>query len=453
MYKLFLGVLLTILVSCSNGNDGNNNENINECLTNKHNCQAGFECEDTIEGFICNDVSSIFVDCENGNDENTGDKENPKKTVQNAINSLNNKNKIKVAKGICNESIDLISNFSLLGGYVNNFEQTELNSTTIQATKTEAPFPYPNYALYAGKNVENVTIENFTIKGTTGIVSSGIFCEESEITIKNNIIYGGESDNTIGIYNVNASPTIDNNIIHGGSGRLSSKGILNFNCQSIIKNNFIETNDGNGDYSNVIYNEYSEDFIYNNVLIGGKGYKYSTGISNFTNSSPKIYNNIINGGGGITASVGVYNYNNSNPYIKNNIVFTTGGVEEFCLYEGGKNDANWTLSNPNAVENNDLFNCKTALYSNFDGDVRNNILDINDINNYLNTVQFADKTSKNNISINPYFINDIIDDYHFSQNSPIEVTEGGVDLTNENISADKDGKERTNPFSIGCFEK
>ena len=256
--------------------------------------------------------------------------------------------------------------------------------------------------------------------GSGGNNSYGIFnINSSSSTIQNNTIDGGNAVNySYGIFNTDfSSPTIRNNTIGGGSAGVHSVGISNTNS--------------------------SLPTIQNNTIGGGIAGSGSFGIYNISSST--IQNNTIDGGSGGSNSYGIYS-SSSSPTIQNNIVFTSGSSAGYCLYEFDSS------SDPAFLENNDLFDCPTAFY--VDEGVTN-LTSISAVNALI------DMTASGNVSVDPVFADidgpddDITtigdNDWHLTSTSPVEVTQGGLDLT-ASIPKDKDGIDRTVPVSIGAYE-
>ena len=178
--------------------------------------------------------------------------------------------------------------------------------------------------------------------------------------------------------------------------------------------------------------------------MGGSTYAIYIGVS-----SPIIQNNTIDGGAG-NNSYGIFsvadptNGRNSNPTVENNIVFASGAGTQICVAEATAG------SDPVSFQNNDLFECPTALYRN-QGTV--DLIDVNKVNDLF--------SPDGNVSVDPLFVDidgpddDITtmadNDWHLSGVSPLEVTQGGLDLSSD-FTTDKDGGERTVPWSIGAYE-
>jgi hypothetical protein len=96
-------------------------------------------------------------------------------------------------------------------------------------------------------------------------------------------------------------------------------------------------------------------FISNNAITGGTG-NGNYGVWNLSSSPPIISNSTINGGSAGVTVVGLFGTGASTPSVRNNIVFTTGGTTRYCIQEGD------TTSDPSVLQNNNLFDCPTAVY-------------------------------------------------------------------------------------------
>jgi hypothetical protein len=343
-------------------------------------------------------------------------------------------------------------------------------------------------------------IQNSSVNGGGGInYSYGFYNHSSSAIIQNSRINGGSGDNSNGIYNAtSSSPEIQNNTIDAGSGNSSSYGIYNTSSSPLIQNNAIDGESGNQSFG--VYNELSSAMLFNNTINGGGGNNNSYGIFNTVSSSPTILSNTVDGGSG-NNSFGIYNFSSSSPVVQNNSIYGGVGTSSYGIYiyvsnlviqnntiDGGTGnisfgivsvaqssqgrDSNSTIENnivftsgsgtqicideatlgtdPVSFQNNDLFDCPTALYRNQGLQDQTNIGDVNDLFN-----------PDGNVSVDPLFVDidgpddDIKtmadNDWHLSGNSPTEVTQGGLDLSSI-FTADKDGADRTAPWSIGAYE-
>jgi hypothetical protein len=107
-------------------------------------------------------------------------------------------------------------------------------------------------------------------------------------------------------------------------------------------------------------------------------------------SSPIIRNNTISAGrNSADWSVALFNQT-ARPLVQNNIVFSIDGLGRIGIYEF---DA---ASDPAALQNNDIFDCPTALYVDADGN--GFILNAADLNDFTRTTQDLAFPSENNIS-------------------------------------------------------
>jgi len=117
------------------------------------------------------------------------------------------------------------------------------------------------------------------------------------------------------------------------------------------------------------------------------------------------------------------------PVIQNNIIALTAGT---CIA------GSFDTSEPVSLKHNDLTGCAT-LYA--DDTVR--ITNIDDLN------ALSDTDASGNVSIPPNL--DSTQDYHLTGASPVEVTQGGLDLSVD-FSTDRAGNTRTVPWSMGAYE-
>jgi len=420
-----------------------------------------------------------------GDDANDGTKDSPKATIPAAIAEAQGlgydatlPGAVLVSQGTYSVNSDpsiethviLEEGISIYGGYSTDFSQreSEANTTIIEDMSTAAPFTPtpPNRVIDAGSGITAATVvDGFTIQGGGGTFSSGIFNHDgTSPTVQNNTIDGGSGGNdSYGIYNdPNSTPTIKNNTIDGGNGRNRTYGIFNTFSSPIIQNNTIDGGNGGdqsygiynnsdstpniqnntidggngGNFSSGIFNNSSSPIIQNNTIYGGNGGRFSFCIFNGF-SSPSIKNNTIDGGSGGNVSSGIFNASSS-PAIQNNIIMTSGnGSTRTCINEDDNNSV------PTSIQNNDLFDCPTALYVDF---IDGNLLTIGEINNLTD--------SDGNVTIDPGFVDRDGGDWRLTSTSPTEVTQGGLDLSTnpKPFSTDKDGFTRTVPWSIGAYE-
>ncbi|MDY6934299.1 MAG: Ig-like domain-containing protein [Spirochaetota bacterium] len=455
----------------------------------------------------------IYVSDANGDDGYPGSIAQPKKTIQAGIDeadALYSIAAVMVAKGTYSKDyyndgapvVTLIEGVSIYGGYSNDFTErdTDLHKTILEDTSAAGGISnIPNRAVYGDGSISNATVvDGFTINGGGGNHSSAVFNNNgASPTITNNRINGGVINNTSAIINNNgASPIITNNIIDGGSGNYSF-GIRNFNSSSPviyynalitggigntshginntssspeILNNTIEGGDGVGGYSYGIYNQSSSSpTIRNNMIDGGNGSVLAFGIRNLSSSptiqnntiyggnstnsfgiensslsSPDIQNNTIDGGdGGTSIGINIESLasDHPSPRIENNIIFTSGGSNRRGINE---QDAD---ADPATLRNNDIFDCPTALY--YD----EHTTAVNDLDSTIVSTDEGSGTlgSWSNVSVDPEFADRAGGDLHLTASSPVSVTAGGLDLSGEFVT-DKDGNNRTAPWSIGAYE-
>ncbi len=455
----------------------------------------------------------IFVSADNGSDSNDGTQFSPMATINAAIteaSGLYTEAGVFVAEGTyegdyeTQTHIVMIEGISIYGGFSSDFNDRdrETYETIIQGNHTGTGSAQNfNRIVFCDDTITNNThIDGFTINGGNGDFVSAVYIDLGSPTINNNYIHGGYGDSqskavvmydsdTVLTHNEiyagvcqgllqavfikeNSNPTISFNNIDGGSGYWNTQAIVISESTGDIYQNYIHGGSCDGD-SIGIFNYTASPNVYNNVIIGGNCINSTKGMYNYNGSSPLIYNNIIRAGNGYW-SIGLQNYstgsnpkiyNNvitggtgnraravemkfgSAPEIINNIIFTEGGTDRYGIYE-------YTLDgDPAVVENNDIFNCPTALYydegDDSEYDEGNNGININDIAT-INAL--TDITAGANVSVDPQFENMSGNDYHLTTGSPTSVTEGGQDLSSEGISEDMDENPRSVPWSMGAYE-
>jgi Bacterial Ig-like domain len=457
---------------------------------------------------IVDGIVYVSTPANGGDDANDGTREHPKATIPAAISKaeilgydVNLAGAVVVSQGTYQVNsaatpathVRLLEGISLYGGYSSDFSQrdTETHTTTIEdvSTKVTGDYQNPNRTIEAGNTITSgATVDGFTIQGTqtgAGDYSAAFFNNGGSPILQNNKIHGGEGTKaSIGVLIGNgAAPVIENNAIDAGGGGNESDGIaISYSGSAIIRGNTIRGGMGTSRGIGIINESAASVILQNNTIIGSENSGESYGIWNLTagsntiiqnntifggtgtntwgiynesGASPTIQNNTIDGGTGTTLSIGIVNSgaapSPSNSLIQNNIVFTSpGSGQRYCLSEVD------FLSNPGSVENNDLFDCPTALYRDYPN---NNLSTIDAVN------ALTDTSAGGNVSIDPVFVDtdgpdgDIStmadNDWHLSSSSPASpatVTQGGLDLSGD-FTTDKDGKTRTVPWSMGAYER
>lgn len=443
-----------------------------------------------------------FVSSGSGADTNNGlTSITPKRTIMGAMNitSADSYSPVLVAGGnyIVDSGFNVATNVVMkrgvwiYGGWSSDFSDrdTTLNVSSIAdlGTTIAADGGNQNRAVYVNINplAIDTVIDGFSITGGSPAsgTATGIYVAQGNVIIRNNIFDGGTGAlNSIGIHSYFSSTTIEGNIIHGGTATDSTKGLWVVISNSTITGNTIsggsgsnesygihvvsasatiEDNDidggtggsavgiGSSDSSPVIerntitggdaiaatgiFASGGTPMIRNNAIDGGVGVDSTIGIS-LDATSPDVQNNTVDGGAAGGPSVGLNSWNSS-PVVKNNILFTSGGSSRFCFREGN------AASDPTSMDNNDLFDCSTALYQDEGSSNINSVTTIN---------SFSDITASGNVSVNPVFVS--VTDRHLTGSSPVAVIQGGMDLSGA-FTTDRDGITRTAPWSIGAYER
>jgi hypothetical protein len=344
---------------------------------------------DTIEVTV---LDAIYVS-EAADDSGFGTKENPMPSISSAINfgvSMGANVNILVSAGIYREYLVMAEGISIYGGYdpVDWSRDINTNITTIHSLgPVEMSIDDKCVIWVSGGITSETTIDGFLISGA----KNGILNESSSPIISRNRINGKS-----GIYNkLGSSPIIEKNFINS----MDSTGLPS--CKDLKKGGSCNA------FSYGIYNYQSSPVIRNNIINAEKSNVYSFGILN-SDSSAIIRNNIIAGDmADKSAGILITNSESGNsPVIENNIIYTKNGGSRYCIYE------NQNPADPISLRNNNLFDCPDGLYADYvesGGNCENGqincFLQIEDVNDYLNTTQDPVKLSSGNISTSPGFAN------------------------------------------------
>ncbi len=345
-----------------------------------------------------------------------------------SLMSLTDTANVLIAAGTYNESIALANNVSLIGGYDAAFmtRNPETNKAVLNATGQ-------TYAIMGNTTISSETIiTGLYINGPASTSSYAIYnvVGDSSPLFIENFIYGGDGPNAYGIYCSAGNPVIMNNIIIGGSNVVSTG---------------IHSQTG------------AAPVIRNNVIYGGGG-SITYGINIADTSNVNVQNNTINGGSGISTAMGII-MASCNLTIQNNIIFNTSTGGSYGIYE---NDGDAT---PDYVQNNNIFDCVTALY--FDNDAGKNQTAINGNGEFWDGTGDAMTGSgnvfDNNKNIDLFASGGLIDasgdfstltawdDWQLNSNASPDVSQGGLDLSSQ-FKTDKLKIPRTDPWSIGAYE-
>lgn len=408
------------------------------------------------------DNSIVYVNGSATASEQVGNKSAPFKKIQAGIEAADTKRsgvttvamEVRVAAGTYTEEVTIKPRISLLGGYeaTNWTRNISNNLTTIQAPTDVA---VRGNSATTSADTSATTVEGFTIKGGNLLAANNyaIFLVNSAPTITNNVISGGAGTNNYGIYTSIAAARILSNSITGGPGSNNYGIYTDSNSSATIANNTILGGTTNSGTHFGIYINISAPIISNNLVFGGPGFGVVHGIYDTGGGTAMIVNNTINGGSsGTTLVSGIYLTNGATPNIRNNIIFTTGGTNRYCIYELAVN------ADPSAFQNNNLYDCPTALYRDENATNVTNLttaitaptsdtlanfgnISVSNTSNQL----FADLDGPDNI------ITTVADnDWHLTTNAAIcDVRAGGLNLTTI-ITADKDGNTRTTDAVAGC---
>ncbi|PKL66706.1 MAG: hypothetical protein CVV28_09920 [Methanobacteriales archaeon HGW-Methanobacteriales-1] len=351
----------------------------------------------------------------------------PMKTIQTAIDAVDNDGTVNVADGTYKEHLTINKNVNLVGesqeGTIIDGNNTGRPITINPDMKvTISKFTIKNGNSSGGGGITNngdLTISEATIRDNTateieGYAYGGGIYNHGNLTITNSIIlentviggtaYGG------GIYNdanliVNHS-TITGNIANSTDGYADGGGISNEYGIITINNSIISGNAATGDsvYGGGISHSFSSNLTINNSSITGNAATgdsvYGGGISNWgaiiTINNTSITDNTATGnnvnGGGI--------YNNGD-LIVNNSSITNNTATGDSVYGGGiYNYGDLTITETTLTDNN----ASDAEGSAYGGAINNNgILTANYnriVNNSPNAIYFDTESGQSNVQYN-----------------------------------------------------
>ncbi|MBN2536234.1 MAG: DUF1565 domain-containing protein [Spirochaetales bacterium] len=424
----------------------------------------------------------VYVHAGKGNDDFPGTPDKPKKTIQAAVDLAEryyDEAEVHVAEGmyLVGTPITIRKSIFLYGEYNVDAWKTKQNDSDWSINEDiNSIFPTQIYSLYESTgekddpywtifilNSYGSMLEGFHIQGGSGTKSNAIAIVSGSSIICNNYIQGGKGDNQIDtILITNSIAEIKNNYIYGGITSTEMTLLTIDTSNVIVKDNHFDT--GIGEESHVISNINSAPLIINNKISSNFNFKKFYGIANLKSncfiinniisggeigevgdnpdtieaigiyneeSSPYILNNTICSGLSINISYAIYNRFGSSPHIENNLIFTKDSRGE-CTGIAQVD------SKPNSIKNNNIFDCynihkeANILY------VDNTAKLAYSIAETLNSLSFA----SGNVSLDPAFVDNDGGDFHLTASSPIEVRQGGLDLSAQ-FTEDKDGNKRT----------
>lgn len=268
----------------------------------------------------------------------------PMKTIQTAVNAINNDGTVNVASGIYNEHLVITKSLNLIG--------TNPDDTIIDGTNNGRVVLIPGFI--------NLSIANFTIRN--GLADYGAAISKSEfqsngtttLTLLNLIILeNNATERGGGIYAITCQVNVINSTLSGNIASSNGGAIYASSCNVTILNSIFHSNiasSGAGIHSQSNFDTIlavTGSEIYNNSANIGGGITISRGILNVTGS--KIFNNSANDGGGI------YNSRSSgtlvDSYICNNNALHRGGGIYLSDSSGYNPPKPFTLYNCNISNN------------------------------------------------------------------------------------------------------
>ena len=272
-----------------------------------------------------------------------------------------------------------------------------------------------NYGVQV-QNGATPTLAGNDMRGGGGSLSFALMTFNAAPVLTGNTLYGGTATQSRGLQNSNGTPSITANTIHGGDAGNQSVAVLNAN--------------GSG-----------TAILRNNVILGGSASQTTRGISVESGAHPIIQHNTIDGGTAGLVAYAVVLVGGSGGTIQNNLLFTSGGTTRICLGEAANADE------PDAFQNNALFDCATALYQDNEGTPVNQTA----IGGAVTVGTTTDTlTNLGNVAEAAVFVG--ATDWHLEATTPAGITAGGMNLTDV-VPTDKAGLLRSLPVSMGAYER
>ena len=282
-------------------------------------------------------------------------------TIQCAIDDASNGDKIEVAPGTYNETIDFL-------GKPITLRSTDPNDADIVAATVIDGTGYYHVVECSQMEGPNTILEGFTITGghANGPADKdkrggGMHCENSNPTVTNCTFAGNSAEwEGGGMYNNGGSPTVTNCTFSGNTGHygggmrnydsdpnvsnctfsgnsagFNGGGMCNYNRSPTVTNCNFSSN--SAPYGGGMYNDYSSPKVTNCTFSSNSAGSNGGGMCN-SNSSPTVTNCTFSG----NAPRGMSNYSNSNPEVTN------------CILWGDTPDEIYNLASTTAVSYSDV---------------------------------------------------------------------------------------------------
>ncbi|MEI6080764.1 MAG: right-handed parallel beta-helix repeat-containing protein, partial [bacterium] len=243
------------------------------------------------------------------------------------------------------------------------------------------------------------------------------------------------------------SGTVSDNTFSGGRGKTTSSVMLSNSATAEISGNTIEAATADDDGHGIDLYNAGDAKIFNNTIIGAITTNQSSMVINVSGpTSPLIANNTLIGGNSAFFSVIIYLYQGGGGWIENNIIFSeymgTSGINAADVDSGAT-----------AVKNNAFSG--TTVY--FNGAAMYDYATVGEFETAGVVPEASGNTQDFVIGGATAQAKDAFQDYdaknfRLSANASTTVIEGGLDLSSDGFTVDKDGVTRNAPWSIGAYE-
>ena len=418
----------------------------------------------------------------NGSDDNYGTFDQPKATIQAAIDDAEaayDGAEVWVAGGDypIADRLLIVEDVSLQGGYSPtdwSGPDPDIHTTTVRDTRGTGS---NEVITYLTDVTSSVALSGFDLRAGGGTASVVVFCDGGSPSITDNRIAIGNATTSYGIVAANGSAAeIQNNVIEASLLETRQVGIAGDESDLVIFGNTISTA-GARDFFGINLTSSSADIV-GNFISGGVQTIQSQGVV-LTESTVLMRNNVIDPGSIINDSdpldlYGVFAIQ-SDIVLQNNTI--TGGTGSsvngevmataLMLFQGGSSEIVNNIFLTGAADlrtgvwQHSADSLPTVfrgnlMFGNTDGNYYYELTNdayVDDVERLEDDLTILGVSEVGNNLFGPDPLLSAVD-YSFTGSSPPEVTTGGVDLSAEWVGAtDILGTTRTPPWSMGAYEK
>jgi hypothetical protein len=394
-------------------------------------------------------VPGLYVSQSVGADSNDGSREAPMRTIQWALQEAETQGlqAVYVAAGTYSathdnlETIELREGISLFGGFsTTDWEDrdpalytTQILDASIATTGVSDLLPH--HPLYAPLGVtEAVEVDGFTITAAGAAYASAVLVEGGSPIFANNTFQGQAAATDSTAVRINGgSPLFIDNVIDPVAGTSSSMGVRCDQGQPRFVGNDILSGETANAYG--LYYNLCDGTIAHNVVQAELPLSGTTRAIELRDSGPDVLSNSIsaNPASGYT-SYHMSMSGTSAPRVdNNNFVQVSDLGDVYCVYAS-------STSQPSSVSNNN-FNCTYLYYGAFSATT-------------LLELETNLDIATDNVSLDAAVMDAVSGDLRLRDDGtvPCALARGGLAVSGLVPDIDRDGSDRTDPWSIGAFE-